>query len=163
MPSVPPPLPSFFSPVQAVEKALPVKERAAPGAPKKKKRKRDDDEGDDEGGIDINPPDDGTIENGAEMPALSSMVMIELDVPERGFFYCTIEQYDDDGSVIMNIFREDYPWKLAHECDECQECGHIRVTCDACGVMRPQGVLDTHGEDQGSFISVPGLTSAYIY
>ena len=47
--------------------------------------------------------------------------MIELDVPERGFFYCTIEQYDDDGSVIMNIFREDYPWKLAHECDECQE------------------------------------------
>ena len=76
-----------------------VKERAAPGAPKKKKRKRDDDEGDDEGGIDINPPDDGAIENGAEMPALSSMVMIELDVPERGFFYCTIEQYDDDGSV----------------------------------------------------------------
>ena len=95
----------------------------------------------------LTPPDDGTIENGAEMPALSSMVMIELDVPERGFFYCTIEQYDDDGSVIMNIFREDYPWKLAYKCDECQEHGHSRVTCDACGVMRPQGVLDACGED----------------
>jgi hypothetical protein len=78
-----------------------------------------------------------------------------LDVPDRGIFYCTIEQYDDDGSVIMktqdgedmNIFLEDYPWKLAYKCDECQEYGHSRVTCDACGVMRPQGVLDAYGED----------------
>jgi hypothetical protein len=60
--------------MQAVEKA--IKKRAVPGAPKKKKRKRDGDEGDDddEGGIDINPPDDDSIENAAELPALSSMI-----------------------------------------------------------------------------------------
>ena len=110
-----------------------------------------DDVGDDDG-IDINPPDDEAIESAIAMPALSSM--IELDTGQ-GIFYCTIEQYDDDGSAIMktqdgedmNVFLEDHPWKSAHNCDECQEYGHNRVTCDGCGAMRPQGVLDACRDD----------------
>ena len=126
------------------------KARGAPGAPKKKKKKRQrDDEGDmDEGeGIDINPPDEDSIEDASEQPPCNSM--IEVDVPDRGIFYCRVQEYEGDGAVVlltqdgeeMNIFLEDFVWKTVFKCDECQEYGYRKLTCDACGVLRPQGIL----------------------
>jgi len=145
---------------QDVEKAVQsatTKTTVAPGAPTKKKRKRrcdesTDDDGD-EDGIEVNPPDEDVIEGASEQPVLNSMV--EVDVPGRGVFYCSIGSYEEDGAVVMltqdgeemNIFLEDFVWKTVYKCDECQEYGYKRMSCDACGVMRPQGVLDDCNED----------------
>jgi hypothetical protein len=52
--------------------------------------------------------------------------------------------YEDDGAVFlttqdgetMNIFLDDYFWKIVYQCIECKHYGVNKVDCDACGLSR---------------------------
>ena len=82
-----------------------------------------------------------------ERPPVESHV--EVDV-QGGIFYCEVTAHDDDGAVhlrtqdgeMMNIFMEDWPWKYAYKCHECDDWVTQKLLCDHCDVTRPAGVIE---------------------
>ena len=73
---------------------------------------------------------------------------MEIDI-QRDIFYCELTGHEEDGAVflrtqageMMNVFLEDYPWKFAWKCHECDEWGTQKLICEHCDVSRPAGVL----------------------
>ena len=133
--------------------AVAVAKQAAGGKPpsatkkKAKKRKAPDPEteSDNEDGIELEHDMlEGEVQ---ERPPVESRV--EVDV-QGGIFYCEVTAHDDDGSVhlrtqdgeMMNIFMEDWPWKYAYKCHECDEWGTQKLLCEHCDVTRPAGVIE---------------------
>ena len=102
----------------------------------------------DSGGFEINPP-----EGDKEPPPLNST--IEVDVEGRGIFYCKVQEFEDDGAVIlytqdgefMNIYLEDFPWSQVYKCDECGHYGYRHLSCDKCKVLRPHAVAVQVGDE----------------
>jgi len=102
------------------------------------------------------PPSDDEFEGSATPPPVKSV--IEVGVGGRGVFYCTVDEYEEDGAVIlhthenerMNISLEDFPWKVVYKCDECGKYGYKPLACDECKVLRPRGVVQATGDCEDS-------------
>ena len=82
--------------------------------------------------------------------------MIEVDVEGKGVFYCSVDEHEDDGAVIIhaqdgervNIFLDDdmVSWRRVWKCGDCSKHGYKEVlSCAHCKVLGPRGLLESTG------------------